>query len=142
MGKSRTTAKTRAKAKADVKEAKPDAEAKVEAKAKRKIKAEGKRKVGPGVKAQSRRAAKSLAAEIAARLRTDEDAALYLAAVLHEGNPLLVAAALRDVVRARGLAAVSRITGVGKGSLRRTLAAGKPALEAALDLMRALAPRR
>jgi hypothetical protein len=37
---------------------------------------------------------------------------------------------------------VARITGVGRGSLRRTLAAGEPALEAALDMMRALAPRR
>jgi probable addiction module antidote protein len=125
-----TRAMARAKAKA---EAKP--------KAKAKTKAERGGKAGKKIK-KRRRASDSLQEDIAARLRTDEDAAMYLAAVLHEGNPLLLAAALRDVVRVRGLDAVSRITGVGKGSLRRSLAAGQPALEAALDLLRALAPRR
>jgi hypothetical protein len=42
----------------------------------------------------------------------------------------------------RGLVAVVRITGMGERSLRRSLAANKPALEAALDLVRTLAPRR
>jgi DNA-binding phage protein len=54
--------------------------------------------VRPRKKTGRRRTSGSIHADIAARLRTDEDAALYLAAVLHEGNPLLLAAALRDVV--------------------------------------------
>jgi probable addiction module antidote protein len=120
---------------------KPAAEVKGKAKPKAKAKAERGGRAGKKTK-KGTRASGALQAEIAGRLRTDEDAALYLAAVLHEGNPLLLAAALREVVRVRGLAAVARITGVGKGSLRRSLAAGEPALEAALDLVRALAPRR
>jgi probable addiction module antidote protein len=37
----------------------------------------------------------------AAHLRTDEDIAYYLEAVLEEGDPVLTAAALQDIARAK-----------------------------------------
>ncbi len=43
----------------------------------------------------------------AAYLKTDEDIAHYLEAVFEDGDPSLVAAALGDVARAKGMAQIA-----------------------------------
>jgi DNA-binding phage protein len=53
----------------------------------------------------------------AERLRTDEDMAAYLEAALEENDPALVAAALGDIARARGITQVAREADVGRESL-------------------------
>ena len=51
-------------------------------------------------------------------LETDEDMAAYLEAALEEGDPALVAAALGDIARAKGMAQIAREAGLGRESLR------------------------
>ena len=48
----------------------------------------------------------------AEHLETDEDMAAYLEAALEEGDPALVAAALGDIARAKGMALIARETGL------------------------------
>lgn len=50
-------------------------------------------------------------------LKTDEDMAAYLEAALEEGDPALVAAALGDIARAKGMTQVARDAGLGRESL-------------------------
>ncbi|MRS12230.1 MAG: putative addiction module antidote protein [Actinobacteria bacterium] len=54
-------------------------------------------------------------------LDSDEAIALYLDAVLEEDDPVLLAAALGDVARAKGMTSVSRETGLGRESLYKAL---------------------
>jgi len=49
-------------------------------------------------------------------LETEEDIAAYLGAALEEGDPSLVAAALGDIARAKGMAQIARDTGLGRES--------------------------
>ena len=55
--------------------------------------------------------------DAAEHLETDEDMAAYLEAALEEGDPALVAAALGDIARAKGMAQIARETGLGRESL-------------------------
>ena len=50
-------------------------------------------------------------------LQTEEDMAAYLEAALEEGDPTLVAAALGDIARAKGMTQVARDAGLGRESL-------------------------
>ncbi len=60
-------------------------------------------------------------------LDSDEAIALYLDAVLEEDDPVLLAAALGDVARAKGMTSVSRETGLGRESLYKALSStGNP----------------
>lgn len=54
-------------------------------------------------------------------LDSDEAIALYLDAILEEDDPVLLAAALGDVARAKGMTSVSRETGLGRESLYKSL---------------------
>ena len=54
-------------------------------------------------------------------LKTDEDMAAYLEAALEEGDPALVAAALGDIARAKGMTQVAREAGLGRESLYKAL---------------------
>lgn len=54
-------------------------------------------------------------------LDSDEAIALYLDAILDEDDPVLLAAALGDVARAKGMTSVSRETGLGRESLYKSL---------------------
>jgi probable addiction module antidote protein len=49
----------------------------------------------------------------AANLKTDADIAHYLEAVLEDGDPALVAAALGDVARAKGMSQIAQAAGLG-----------------------------
>src|SRR6185436_1983056 len=57
----------------------------------------------------------------AEHLGTEEDMAAYLEAALEEGDPALIAAALGDIARAKGMTQVARETGLGRESLYRAL---------------------
>jgi len=50
-------------------------------------------------------------------LKTDEDIAHYLKAVFEDGDPTLVAAALGDIARAKGMAQIAQAAGLGRESL-------------------------
>ena len=72
-------------------------------------------------------------------LKTDEDMAAYLEAALEEGNPALVAAALGDIARAKGMTQVAREAGLGRESLYKALSpAGNPEFATILNVVSAL----
>jgi probable addiction module antidote protein len=72
-------------------------------------------------------------------LRTDEDMAAYLEAALEEGDPTLVAAALGDIARAKGMTQVAREAGLGRESLYKALSpAGNPEFATILKVVAAL----
>jgi probable addiction module antidote protein len=60
----------------------------------------------------------------AEHLDTEEDMAAYLEAALEEGDPVLVAAALGDIARAKGMTQVAREAGLGRESLYKALSPG------------------
>jgi probable addiction module antidote protein len=72
-------------------------------------------------------------------LVTDEDMAAYLEAALGEGEPALVAAALGDIARAKGMTHVAREAGLGRESLYKALSpAGNPEFATILKVVAAL----
>lgn len=72
-------------------------------------------------------------------LKTEEDMAAYLEAALEEGDPALVAAALGDIARAKGMSQVAREAGLGRESLYKALSpAGNPELATVLKVIAAL----
>ncbi len=72
-------------------------------------------------------------------LHTEEDMAAYLEAALEEGDPTLVAAALGDIARAKGMSQVARDAGLGRESLYKALSpAGNPEFATILKVVAAL----
>ena len=72
-------------------------------------------------------------------LRTPEAIAEYLTAALEEGDPKLVAVALGDIARARGMTAVAREADLSRESLYRALSAdGNPSFATALAVLKAV----
>ncbi len=72
-------------------------------------------------------------------LKTDEDIAAYLEAAFEENDPALIAAALGDVARARGMTQIAREAGVGRESLYKALSKdGNPEFSTVLKVMAAL----
>ena len=59
--------------------------------------------------------------DAAEHLDTPEAIAAYLEAAFEDGDPGLIAAAIGDVARARGMADLARETGLSRESLYRTL---------------------
>jgi probable addiction module antidote protein len=53
-------------------------------------------------------------------LATADDVAAYLEAALQDGDPQLVAAALGDIARAKGMSQVARDAGLGRESLYKS----------------------
>lgn len=77
--------------------------------------------------------------DVARYLRDDQDMAAYLQAALDDGSPGIVAAALGDIARARGMTAVARAAGMGRESLYKALSRdGNPELATVLRVVRAL----
>jgi probable addiction module antidote protein len=80
--------------------------------------------------------------DVAEHLETDVDMAAYLEAVLEEGDAALVAAALGDIARAKGMALIARETGLGRESLYKALSPeGNPEFATVLKVVRALGLR-
>ena len=74
--------------------------------------------------------------DAAEHLDTPQAIAAYVDAALEEGDPKLVAAALGDAARARGMAALARQTGLSRESLYRARSSdGNPELATVLKVM-------
>lgn len=72
-------------------------------------------------------------------LRTTDDVAAYLEAALQDGDPRLVAAALGDIARAKGMSQVARDADLGRESLYKSLSSsGNPELATILKVITAL----
>jgi probable addiction module antidote protein len=54
-------------------------------------------------------------------LETKEDIAAYLDAVLEDGDPELLKAALGDIARAKGMTEIARAAGLGRANLYKAL---------------------
>ncbi|MEA5475371.1 addiction module antidote protein [Synechococcus sp. CCY9201] len=68
-----------------------------------------------------------------------EDMAAYLEAALEDGDPRLVAAALGDIARAKGMSQIAREAGLGRESLYKALSSsGNPELATVLKVISAL----
>jgi probable addiction module antidote protein len=68
--------------------------------------------------------------------------AACLDAALEEGDPALVAAALGDIARAKGMTDIARQTGLGRESLYKALSPeGNPEFITVLKVIRALGLR-
>lgn len=57
-------------------------------------------------------------------LNSEEDIAAYLTTVLEEDNPALLAAALGDIARARGMSQVAKDAGIAREALYKALRPG------------------
>lgn len=72
-------------------------------------------------------------------LETEEDMAAYLEAALEENDPALVAAALGDIARAKGMTQMARKAGLGRESLYKALSPdGNPEFSTVLKVVSAL----
>lgn len=77
--------------------------------------------------------------DAAEHLETEEDMAAYLEAAFEEGDASLVAAALGDIARAKGMTQIARQTGLGRESLYKALSPeGNPELSTILKVVSAL----
>ena len=75
-------------------------------------------------------------------LRSDADIVAYLEVALAEDDAALVAAALGDIARARGMTEVARRAGLGRESLYKALSPdGNPELATVLKVVRSLGIR-
>jgi probable addiction module antidote protein len=80
--------------------------------------------------------------DAANHLETKEDIAAYLEAALEDGDPTLIAAALGDIARSKGMTQISRDTGLGRESLYKALSVeGNPEFTTILKVFRALGLR-
>ena len=72
-------------------------------------------------------------------LRSKEDIADYLEAVLEDGDPALITHALGVIARAKGMAQIGRASGLGRESLYKALSAkGNPEFATVLKVIHAL----
>lgn len=79
--------------------------------------------------------------DVAKHLRTPEEMAAYLEAAIEEsdGDAAFIAMALGDIARAKGMAELSRETGLGRESLYKALSSeGNPQLSTVLKVAKAL----
>ena len=79
--------------------------------------------------------------DVADYLESEEDMAAYLEACIEEAgdDAAYIAAALGDIARARGMAQLSKDTGISREGLYKALSAdGNPSLATVLKVMKAL----
>ncbi len=80
--------------------------------------------------------------DAADHLKSEADMVAYLEAALEDNDPSVIAAALGDIARARGMSEVARRAGLGRESLYKTLsAAGNPEFSTILKVVKALGLR-
>jgi probable addiction module antidote protein len=80
--------------------------------------------------------------DAAEHLDTPEAIAAYLEAAFEDGDPGLIAAAIGDVARARGMADLARETGLSRESLYRTLSGdGNPSFSTILKILQTFGVR-
>ena len=72
-------------------------------------------------------------------LESEGEIVAYLEAAFEDGDPQLIAAALGDIARSRGMTQVAFKSGLGRESLYKALSRdGNPALATVLKVMQAL----
>ena len=77
--------------------------------------------------------------DVADYLKTERDVVTYLEAAFEDGDSGVIAAALGDIARAKGMSRVARQAGLGRESLYKALSAGgNPELGTVLRVVRAL----
>lgn len=77
--------------------------------------------------------------DVVEHLETEEDITAYLEAVLDDGDPALISAALGDIARARGMTEIARKAGLGRESLYKALSPeGNPEFATVMKVLRAL----
>jgi probable addiction module antidote protein len=77
--------------------------------------------------------------DAADHLETEAEALAYLDAAFEDGDPQVIAAALGDIARARGMTDVARKTGLGRENLYKALSEkGNPEFGTVLKVIRAL----
>ena len=75
-------------------------------------------------------------------LKSEEEIAAYLDAVMEDGDPALIAAALGDVARARNISKLARDTGMSREGIYRALSGeGNPSFATVLKIAGALGLR-
>jgi len=80
--------------------------------------------------------------DAAEHLESVQDMAAYLEAAFEDGDPALIAAALGDVARSKGMTKIARAAGLGRESLYKALSAdGNPELATVLRVIQALGLR-
>lgn len=80
--------------------------------------------------------------DIVDSLDGDERIAAYLDAVLEDGDPQLIVAALGDIARAKGMTEVARNAGLGRQSLYKALSPdGNPEFATVLKVIKSLGLR-
>lgn len=77
--------------------------------------------------------------DAAEHLKTKDSIEASLEAALEENDPQLIAAALGDIARAKGMTQIAQKTGMGRESLYKALSAeGNPELSTILKVVEAL----
>ncbi|MBN1473266.1 MAG: putative addiction module antidote protein [Syntrophaceae bacterium] len=77
--------------------------------------------------------------DAAEHLKTKADIAAYLEAALEENDPALIAAALGDIARAKGMTQIANETGLGRESLYKALSPeGNPEFSTILKVVNAM----
>jgi len=77
--------------------------------------------------------------DAAEHLKSDDDIAAYLNAAFEDGDPALIAAALGDIARAKGMTSIARSAGLGRESLYKALSPeGRPELATVMKVVHAL----
>lgn len=72
-------------------------------------------------------------------LKTEDDMVAYLEAALEEGDATLIAAALGDIARAKGMSHIAREAGLGRESLYKALSpSGNPEFATIMKVISAL----
>lgn len=85
---------------------------------------------------------KTTAFDASAYLASEEDMAAYLDAALEDEDPALLAAALGDIARAKGMTEIARDSGLGRESLYKALSPeGNPEFGTVLKVMHSLGLR-
>ena len=75
-------------------------------------------------------------------LQSKEDIAAYLDAVLEDGDPELLKAALGDIARAKGMTEMAEMTGLGRTNLYKALSPdGNPEFATVAKVLKALGLR-
>lgn len=59
--------------------------------------------------------------DMAKQLKSDEDIATYLTIVMEDNDPALLAAALGDIAKARGMTEIAKATGITREALYKAL---------------------
>jgi probable addiction module antidote protein len=77
--------------------------------------------------------------DVTENLDSEEKIAHYLDAVFEDGDPALIAAAIGDVARARGMTRIAKDAGVSRESLYRALSGDtKPEFATILKVLKAM----